>query len=188
MAESRNESKENSFIEDVHNIQSIQKPEAKVSWIYEQYHDGKTLTIDDFKYLCRKDPEGCKRMIHSIIENKRHHMKNDRRIQTEQVAMEYISKLQKEVSLAQARLKQSGNEVKPEGKQTLESVKESLANVKQMILVMDQQDLADMMNHLYEVSELRWQYEDELLGWEMLLEETDRYYMPYQESRAEYRV
>jgi hypothetical protein len=45
-------------------------PDEKVRLIYERYHAGKTIILDDLKYLWLKDPEGCKRLTKSIIEAK----------------------------------------------------------------------------------------------------------------------
>ena len=44
--------------------------DERVSKIYERYHTGKTIILDDLRYLWLKDPEGCKKITRSIIEAK----------------------------------------------------------------------------------------------------------------------
>lgn len=188
MTISRNYIKKNNSTYEINQEQWSQKADPRVKWIYEQYHSKKAVTLDDFQYLKRKDPESCQRLIRSMIEEKQIEPKNRDRIQREQVAMECIEKLENAVSLTEQKLEQESDRNPVETRQTLESVKESLSNVKDMMLVMDQNELEDMMDHLYEVSSLREQYEDELMGWEMLLEETDRYYSPFNKVLAEYFI
>lgn len=188
MTMSRNYMKKNYSTYEANSEQLNHKADPRVKWIYEQYHSGKAVTIDDFRYLRRKDPESCKRLIHSITEEKQQEPKDKERLQKEQVAMECIERLEEAVNQAEIRLDKKRVEHRNDSRQTLESVKESLSNVKEMMLVMNQDELEDMMDHLYEVSELREQYEDEWRGWEMLLKETDRYYTPSIQAKAEYYI
>ena len=160
--------------------------DSRLRWIYEQYHSGKTVILDDFKYLYRKDPEGCRRLLRSIIDKNYEVHKEEQRQKTEWVTMECISQLEQAVKEAEGRLELKSEMEAMESKLTLESVKESLANVKEMVKVMEQEELIDMMDHLYEVSDLREQYEDELRGWMMILEVTDRYYTPVYQSKLEF--
>lgn len=164
-----------------------QRTDPKVRRIYEQFHRGNVITMDDLRYMSNIDPEGCKIIIQAMME-RREEQKDEHRKQVESAAIQHINQLERDVLQLQKHLNECCNRRVMNSKETLECVKESLANVKQIVLVMDQDELKDMMNHLNEVSELRKQYEDELLGWEMFLEETDRYYIPYDHSKLEYRV
>lgn len=160
----------------------------RLHWIYEQYHSGKALTIDDFKYLGKKDPEGCGKLIRSMLNTEQEKTKDEERLKKEKVAIECIQKIEDELRIAKHQLDLHNINYEDGNKGTYVNVQESLENVKQMVKIMNEADLADMMNHLYEITELREQYEDVVLGWERLLEETDRYYSPFVEAKTTYRV
>ena len=164
-----------------------QRTDPRVHWIYEQFLRGKALTLDDLKYMSKKDIEGCRMIINALIENQEI-QKNKQRKQVESAAFIHINQIEQAVLLSQERLSHKSSRSKMEPKQTIENVKESLTNVKQMVLVMSWNELQDMMNHLNHVSELQKKYVDELQGWQMFLEETDRYYIPCVKPSADYRV
>lgn len=177
----------------VHEHESNQERPKKIEdyrlhWIYEQYHSGKALTIDDFKYLGKKDPEGCSKLIHSILNTEQEIPKDEERLTKEKVAIECIQKIEDELRIAKQQLDLHNINYESSAGGTYVNVQESLQNVKQMVKIMNEADLAEMMDHLYEITELREQYQDEVLGWERLLEETNRYYAPFVEAKTTFRV
>jgi len=162
--------------------------ESRTRWIYEQYHSGKVVIMDDFEYLGRKDPEGCEKLMKSLLNKKHPVHKDENRMKKEKEAIDYINQLEREVTEAESRLKIDSSAEVQQSKQRLENVKESLVHAKEMVQLMEQKDLADMMNHLYQIADLKEQYKDELRGWMMLLEETDRFYVPENLTSSEFII
>lgn len=162
--------------------------ESRARWIYEQYHSGKVVIMDDFEYLGRKDPEGCEKLMRSLLNKNRTVHKDEFRRQKEQEAIDYINHLEQEVTEAEKRMEEAAQDDAKESKQTFENVKESLTHAKEMVQRMEQKELSDMMDHLYKISDLKDQYKDELRGWMMLLEETDRFYVPENLSSSEFII
>ena len=50
--------------------EAVPAPDRKASMIYERYRTGKTIILDDLRYLLWKDPEGCVKLMKSIVETK----------------------------------------------------------------------------------------------------------------------
>lgn len=56
------------MVTNLHNDEPIKiQPDQKVKMIYERFHNGKSLIMDDLKYLLKKDPEGFERLTESIL-------------------------------------------------------------------------------------------------------------------------
>lgn len=145
--------------------------EGKVNQIYERCHKGKTVTIDDFRFLVRQDPEGCEKLIHGVLSDK--DVKKTNPFESENDILEYIQQLEFELELARARLHTIDKKTEEEKK--IYHVQKSLENMKEMFCKMDDSEKMDMMEHLYEVTTLMEQYEQEILEWE---EENEK--NPYQ--------
>lgn len=161
----------------------------RTACIYEQYRRGYAMTLDDLKYLSKKDPEGCKRILNKFTGNGREEEIQESTKQKEQSVMDHLKKMEYAVYQTQEKMNQLElTNVSTSAVKTLMEVKESLNHLKNLISLMNQEELGDMMNHLYQTSELRTQYDDELLGWEKYLEETDKYYVPFTGSERDYRI
>lgn len=64
----------------------IEEPQDdRVSEIYERYHAGKAIILDDLRYLWLKDPEGCKKLTKSIIESKSEQSKSEKTVKKQEV-------------------------------------------------------------------------------------------------------
>lgn len=164
------------------------KTKGKISWIYEQYHNGKAITIDDFRLLNKEDPEGCQKLMSKLLGVQEHTVQEKNQKKSEEEVWDYIHRLEHELKVAKANLHKNGlREYNPSEKK-IESVQESILNVKSIIRNMNENEKKDMLDHLYEVSALAKQYEDEVLQHELEHEGAHPYRIYNEEIKNNYYV
>lgn len=125
--------------------------DKRVQMIYERYHAGKSIIMDDLQYLWKKDPEGCERLLRSIVEPKA-----DKKIENELDQMGNIKLAEKE---AESTSEQSNH--LDDGSDTnlpidkLKKVIESMNSIKLVIEKMSDSERMDLMKGFNEALELK---------------------------------
>ncbi|MDF2587189.1 MAG: hypothetical protein K0S41_1030 [Anaerocolumna sp.] len=142
----------------LHNSEhSNEKPDKKLQKIYERYHNGKTIIMDDLKYLCLKDPEGCNILIKNIIEP---NIINSNKIESNmdsKIGDVNNTGLKSTVKNQEESKKQQFNNDSALIDDTEYRIKNSLeimSSIKLEIEKMNELEKMDMLNHLYKTIEL----------------------------------
>lgn len=125
--------------------------ENKVKMIYERYRTGKSIIMDDLRYLWLKDPEGCEKIARSIVESKtgKESEAQHNNIETIGYAMSQKENIKDQ---------QYGIEYKsPSDIQnvSVNSVMDTMFTVKSMMEKMNESDLVDMLKNLNKEYELK---------------------------------
>jgi len=125
--------------------------DKRVKIIYERYKTGKSIIMDDLKYLCLKDPEGCKNLVRSIVESK-----TVKELEIEPDHIISIGSEKKDTENAAEQQSciedQSASEIQMD---TLAHVIETMISVKSEIKKMSEWELLDMIKNLNEALELK---------------------------------
>lgn len=142
----------------LHNSEhSNEKSDKKLQKIYERYHNGKTIIMDDLKYLCLKDPEGCNILIKNIIEP---NIINSNKIESNmdsRIGDVNNTGLKSAVKNLEESKKQQLNNDSALIDDTEYRIKNSLeimSSIKLEIEKMNELEKMDMLNHLYKTIEL----------------------------------
>lgn len=172
--------------------QTEQKPDARMKWIYEHYHNGQLITIDDFKYLYLRDPEGCKRLVDSWIDKNWSDKKDDQRkeeqIHTKQADRSREDQLEPVLIQQLEMMNRITEDLLPMAKVEKPSAKDALANIKETVVEMNRTELLEMIQHFYETAKLRRQQHRKFRTWEKYLYATDYNNSPYRKPESEYLI
>ncbi|MDF2543925.1 MAG: hypothetical protein K0S47_3643 [Herbinix sp.] len=146
----REKSEINQFTKKI-NDQTNNQTDKRVKMIYDRYHSGKSIIMDDLQYLWMKDPEGCKKLAKSIVESK-----------VDQVRETESNTLMNGVYVEKSI--ETGNEKRnyieyhttfDTPADSLDNIAENITSVKLMLENMSESELLEMMNHLNEAVELK---------------------------------
>lgn len=117
----------------------------RMKMIYQYYHVGKSLTLEDLQYLYQKDPEGCKKLIQRIL-----HIETTNELeQKEQVEQSIVKREFVHKNTSEREYKIEDDRIdKKDLLQTLELVKEKLEK-------MSDRELHDMSKNLNDRAALK---------------------------------
>jgi hypothetical protein len=126
------------------------KEDIRLKNIYDRYHNGKTMIMDDLKYVCSKDPDGCKILIKNIVESRVNKGKEN-----DSNKMEYREPV---MNNTESIIKQQiSSDYIPDSKTYVNDLKngiEMMSSIKFEIGKMDEKEKMDMLNNLYQTIEL----------------------------------
>ena len=126
--------------------------DKRVQMIYDRYRTGKSIILDDLRYLFLRDPEGCKKLAKSIIE-----AKNGKEQESEPgnvVSIGY-KKINSEKANEQRNYIENISINSDTSNDSIHNVLITMSSVKSLIENMSENELMDMMNNLNEAIELK---------------------------------
>ena len=127
------------------------QPDIRVKIIYERYRTGRTIILDDLRYLWLEDPEGCEKLARSIIEPK-----TDKGLETEpniMVSIEYVKESSESTNEQLNHIDYVSSSDIPVD--TLKNAQEIMNSIKLMMEKMSESELKDMLDNLNETLELK---------------------------------
>jgi hypothetical protein len=129
--------------------------DEKVRMIYERYHEGKTIILDDLRYLWLKDPEGCKKLTKSIIEAKSKQSKAEEPEKEQElnnlIDIGTFSKKTEEIIEQHNYIDViAGYDVSPNSQLPQVNIQDILSSMKLVLETMSESDLMEMWNHINE--------------------------------------
>lgn len=114
----------------------------KVKMIYHRYRMGKTIIMDDLKYLCLRDPEGCDKLAKNIIEPNTDIVLKVNTMNKEKDSTELSNSLAYKSDVVTSI-------------DTLKNIPEIMTSVKSMIEKMNEKEREDISKNLYDILELK---------------------------------
>lgn len=134
-----------------HVYEQINPQLNRVKAIYDRYHTGKSIIMDDLQYLWSKDPEGCVKLARSIIDSK-----IDKGLEIESGNMiSYVDSIKYTESTDEQVNCIDHKTSIDTPMDTLKNVHEIMASVKLMVEKMSENELLDMLKNLNEELELK---------------------------------
>lgn len=127
-------------------------PDNRVKMIYNRYRMGKTIIMDDLKYLWSKDPEGCDKLAKSIVESntvKVLEVTTNNSINNEDGNMSTDNTKEEQSNYIEDRT-DTGTLL-----QTVKFMPEIIGSVKLMIEKMSENERKDISKNLYDWIELK---------------------------------
>jgi hypothetical protein len=138
--------KRNPYIRENPNFQS----DERVNIIYERYHAGKTIIMDDLKYLLLKNPEAFEKIVRSIIRPKSEKGFNFGSIGIEKGT--YMKKSENTEKIQQNYIDYtSGGSTQIE---TIANISDIMSTVKSIFDNMSKKELLDISQNIYDSQEL----------------------------------
>ena len=125
--------------------------DKRVKMIYDRYRTGKSIIMDDLKYLWLKDPEGCEKIARSIVEGQT--VKEPENKPNYLISIENGKKIVENTNDQQDYMDyKSGLETPID---TLKNVLDTITKVKLMIDNMSEKERMDILRNLNETPELQ---------------------------------
>ncbi len=125
-------------------------PNKRVKRIYDQYSKGKSITIDDLKYLWLNDFEGCTKLVRNFVETK-----NDHGRKTESNDMENVGFEKRNTEIAKEQHNHMDSKSDTDNTiDTLKDITEIMKSIKLMRENMSESERMDMSINLFETLEL----------------------------------
>lgn len=160
----------------------------KTKMIYDRFRAGRTIIMDDLRYLSMRDPEGCKKLTESIIKT----FNNETEPELQETAMDnqqfasidqngQDTAVENDGSMNFTAIDNSSldeiqytNESLMDADQKADSeittgihgdILDSLVTAKEMLVKMDEKELSDLLDNLNEVMELK-KLNDKIRFWD----------------------
>ncbi len=127
------------------------QPDKRAKMIYNQYHNGRSIIIDDLKYLWLKDPEGGYKIARSLVEakiDKGLEIEPNNKIWYVEENTECKNKQQNYIEY------ECGDDT---SRDIVENVLETIISIKLRIKKMSDKELKDVSENLYKGLELKQQ-------------------------------
>ena len=145
-------------------------PDQRLTMIYERYHTGKSIILDDLRYLWRKDPEGCSKLTRSILG-----VMKDKKQEAE-LTTKVSTRFDDMIVSANEQPKLIGTTTSSENLfHMFDNVQDFLETIKLKLEQMSEQERMDLMNHFNTILE-KQKVAAKMRYWEAELEEKINYY------------
>jgi hypothetical protein len=141
--------------------QRNRKTDRRLTMIYDRYHTGKSIIIDDLKYVCLKDPDGCNHIVKNIVESDSENKQViESNLENKQVKEpKKVEKLEYAVNKNESSIKLLDYPDRENSIDTqiteLKKGLEIMSSLKSVIDKMDDSEKIDMLANLYEALELK---------------------------------
>lgn len=131
--------------------QRNRKTDKRLTMIYDRYHTGKSIIIDDLKYVCLKDPDGCNHIVKNIVES---NPENNQVIEPKKVENTEYSVNSKDSSKKHEDYPDCLINIDTQIEELKKGL-EIMSSLKSVIDKMDDSEKIDMLANLYEALELK---------------------------------